>query len=294
MPRCPDFSTLIKARLAQHILQIHKVEPTSDDLDGSTSKAGKKKYDEGEMKKSSILAEIKLDGDSVSEKSATSNSILESSDSSQNPHLSTAPLPTGGGSTPGSSSNQIRIDMESAIKSEGAKADRASQSPTIFPVFNDDEEEDVRFCCNDCWFATDSKEKLETHCAQKHPAAFEKPEVNNPEEDAADFKSPNGLKNPLPAEAVFRMKCSLCPLDTEDLDEMVNHFGINGHFAFGKTVLCPRCPYIATSSEDLTYHGKSHFDGFSLAQYFCSKCVMVCNTIGKMESHWQFSHLAKK
>jgi hypothetical protein len=253
--------------------KIHNVEPTSEDLSDLTPKVVKKKFEIGEKRESSVLAEITLDGDSDSENSAKDGSIPGSGDAAKKPRESSA-----SSSTPGLSASKD----ESATQPDGAK-----------PVFNGGEQGGGRFCCNDCWFATDCKEKLAKHFAEKHPAAFEEPEVNRPEPDGANLKPPGGPETAQSVRVSCRMKCSLCPLDTEDMDEMVNHFGTNGHFAPGKTVMCPRCPFIAGNSEDLTLHGESHFEGFSLAQYNCSKCDMVCNTIAKMESHWQVAHFAK-
>jgi len=257
--------------------KIHNVEPTSEDLSDLTPKVAKKKFEIGEKRESSVLAEITLDGDSDSENSAKDGSIPGSGDAAKKPRESSA-----SSSTPGLSVSKDKSEPECLTQPDGAK-----------PVFNGGEQGGGRFCCNDCWFATDCKEKLAKHFAEKHPAAFEEPEVNRPEPDGANLKPPSGPETAQSVRVSCRMKCSLCPLDTEDMGEMVNHFGTNGHFAPGKTVMCPRCPYIAGSSEDLTLHGESHFEGFSFAQYNCSKCDMVCNTIAKMESHWQFEHFAK-
>ena len=59
---------------------------------------------------------------------------------------------------------------------------------------------------------------------------------------------------PIVSAAILTSKCLLCDYETAKLEDMSNHMVEDGHFA----VTCPHCSYMPTSSEDLMEHGKSH------------------------------------
>lgn len=176
---------------------------------------------------------------------------------------------------------------------------------TILPPMNvaaaaaDDDSNEIedRHQCDECWFASDSKEELVEHCRIKHVSLNADNIAKKPAPEESVVGSDNVLDEDdkrkvrlVSTDTVFSMKCLLCSFTTAVVQEMDDHFGKRGHFAAGKTVICTHCPFIGASEDELIGHGKSHFEGFSLAQYFCSRCVYVSNTIAKMDEHWMVSH----
>ena len=87
------------------------------------------------------------------------------------------------------------------------------------------------------------------------------------------------------------MKCGLCDFKTLAVDEMNSHIGREGHFAAGKLPICPHCPFVAASPQELLDHGKSHFAGFTLVSYFCSKCSFKSTDVEAIEKHQQIVHI---
>ena len=135
--------------------------------------------------------------------------------------------------------------------------------------------------CNSCQFTSDNRIEMITHAKAKHMNL------------TPTKTKPKALTNE--SATIESIVCILCDYVADKPEDMSDHMGVTeeGHFGPDKTVICPHCPYMPFSTQELLEHGKSHFARFTLNNYQCSKCINKFETVLKMEEHWALAHASK-
>ena len=274
---CPDFSTLMKIRLVQHLQKDHKIEGGNIDDHVYEGPAGttEKRKPNGKKRPEMVVAEITIDDDDDGSVVVEEGMPIPGKDKDAHNEIFSSVKIESDKIESDKTTGSRDIRSEESCSCDGSKCEFCSSVNTK-PVQTSFAAEDVAaehdknavniFECDACWFASESSDELSAHHAAEHESF----------------------------DAAFKMKCLICSFSTLKVQEMVDHFGKNGHFSPGKTVTCTHCSYTSTSANQLISHGKDHFKAFSLAKYFCLKCVFVGNSIATMDSHWTLFHLRNK
>ena len=277
--------------MTQHLLQVHNVAQETDDVIICIQSPEKKSQNQNVLPEISLLNDShdihslnvssKQDRSSLDDISILDNQFdpentgsakklrLSSDNSTDKSNLENS------GSMANSSTGRKRPGPSSRTKSSLEENSKPVETSSYYAK--------TRYECDSCWFTSESQEELVEHSTDKHYSEEDSKTRKKMETAEVLMKKRQQIKTTLK----FRMTCLLCNNFVSCQSDMMTHLGKEGH---AKSPLCPRCPYLATSMNDLLEHGRGHFEGFAFANFQCVICSFRSQEMQVIEAHCKDVH----